>query len=424
MKKIIIALMTIILVFGFVSCNASNPIEDNGLVRISVNSETGLTKSISASDVGKTSVKKAYIRFSAIGQDGKDTGTTSSGTEFTVNSETKKFEVLCSSVSNGVIDTSSFTSKYLSQGQWMIEAIGVDAESNILYYGFTNTYISKVNAKVNIKLTPYNAGSSVTGTLAIGTSSSRISSEAVFDEKFSKGSNGLITTQANSQHRVTYVIYDLNGTAVSISEDDGILDAYSISTVSLGTTQETVSYEAKTLTNKLSQGSYVISMTLEQRGTVLKSDGTLDKMDTNWTTSTGGSAVDFGIFGGLTTTISGDIKPSDYIKPTVSATLDTVSDITLTLSNSSGTSLKATATTPAGSTSTVEKYMWFVDGEKQTETSDTFSYSPVPGEHLVQCVAVGKSKSSLTSNDIKSSMKGASVDSTSADVTKYSVTIL
>ena len=368
MKKIMAILMALLVVFSFVSCSIDA--NDNGLVDYRVSTESEVARALVANDPGKNAVKSIVLKFTPVNQSNPVGAST--GFEFglinwdatDVNKNT-----------NGTwVNTKH---RFLSQGQWKIEAIGTtkttgtvaETDAETLYYGFVNVYISKAKASASIVMTP-KAKESETGVLNLGYAGNPITSKAV--------------VSANpKEQKLTYTIYDVTG----VQKTTGTLMGETF----VSGTEDTIKYATATV-DTLVQGSYIVAMTIDQFN------------GSDWVTSTGGSAVDVGIYKGLVTNVWGTVSPSDYIHTSISTSMDTDGGIALTITPSADKkSFTASVTYEPGSDLTVNKYLWFVDGNLAVETTGTF----VPkfdetdeqnevgihyGKHLIQCVAVDTNK--------------------------------
>lgn len=379
MKKIMAILMALLVVFSFVSCSIDA--NDNGLVDYRVSTEREVARAIVANDPGKDAVKSIVIKFTPVNQSNPVGAST--GFEFglinwdatDVNKNT-----------NGTwVNTKH---RFLSQGQWKIEAIGTtktegtveEKDEETLYYGFVNVYISKAKASATIVMTP-NTKASGTGVLKLGYAENGtvtpISSKAV------------VSADPKKQ-RLTYKIYDVTGEQVQQTDGTGTLMG---ETFVKGTEKkdDTIEYATATV-NTLVQGSYIVAMTIDQFN------------GSEWIPSTGGSAVDVGIYKGLVTNVWGTVSPSDYIHTSISTSMDTDGGIALTIKPSADKkSFTAEVTYKPGSDLTVNKYLWFVDGNLTVETTGTFApkFDTTDkqdgdgihyGKHLIQCVAVDTKK--------------------------------
>ena len=376
MKKIMAILMALLVVFSFVSCSIDA--NDNGLVDYRVSTESEVARALDANDPGKNAVKSIVLKFTPVNQ--SNPVGASNGFEFglinwnasNVNAET-----------NGKwVDAKH---RFLSQGQWKIEAIGTtktegqtvaETDDETLYYGFVNVYISKANASAAIVMTP-KAKASGTGVLKLGYAENGtvlpISSKAVVSDDPTK-------------QKLTYKIYDITG----VQQTTGTLMGETFVSGTEGT-DDTIKYATATV-NTLVQGSYIVAMTIEQFN------------GSAWIPSTGGSAVDVGIYKGLVTNVWGTVSPSDYIHTSISTSMDIDGGITLTITPSEDKkSFTASVSYKPGSDLKVNKYLWFVDGNLTVETTGTFAptFDTTDkqdgegihyGEHLIQCVAVDTNK--------------------------------
>ena len=375
MKKIMAILMALLVVFSFVSCSIDA--NDNGLVDYRVSTEREVARAIVANDPGKDAVKSIVIKFTPVNQ--SNPVGASNGFEFgLINWDASNVN----EVSNGTwVDTKH---RFLSQGQWKIEAIGTtktngtvaETDDETLYYGFVNVYISKAKASATIVMTP-KAKASGTGVLKLGYAENGtvlpISSKAVVSADPTK-------------QRITYKIYDVTG----VQQTDGHLMGKTFVSGTDGT-EDTIKYETATV-NTLVQGSYIVAMTIDQFN------------GSEWVESTGGSAVDVGIYKDLETNVWGTVSPSDYIHTNISTSLDIDGGIALTITPSADKkSFTASVTYEPGSDLTVDKYLWFVDGNLTVETTGTFAptFDTTDeqngagihyGKHLIQCVAVDTNK--------------------------------
>ena len=368
MKKIMAILMALLVVFSFVSCSIDA--NDNGLVDYRVSTEREVARAIVANDPGKDAVKSIVIKFTPVNQ--SNPVGASNGFEFgliqwdatNVNADT-----------NGKwVNTKH---RFLSQGQWKIEAIGTtktegtvaETDKETLYYGFVNVYISKAKASAAIVMTP-KVKESGTGVLKLGYAENPITSRAVVSADPTK-------------QRLTYKIYDVTG----VHQTTGHLMGETF----VSGTEDTIKYATATV-DTLVQGSYIVAMTIDQFN------------GSDWVESTGGSAVDVGIYKDLETNVWGTVSPSDYIHTSISTSMDTDGGIALTITPyEDKKSFTASVSYEPGSDLTVDKYLWFVDGNLTVETTGKFAptFDTTEkqdgvgihyGEHLIQCVAVDTNK--------------------------------
>ena len=368
MKKIMAILMALLVVFSFVSCSIDA--NDNGLVDYRVSTESEVARALFANDPGKDAVKSIVLKFTPVNQ--SNPVGASAGFEYGL---IKWDASNVNEVSNGTwVNTKH---RFLSQGQWKIEAIGTtktngpvaEADDETLYYGFVNVYISKAKASATIVMTP-KAKASGTGVLKLGYAENGISSKAV------------VSADPKKQ-KLTYKIYDITG----VQQTTGTLMGETF----VNGTEDTIKYATATV-NTLVQGSYIVAMTIEQFN------------GSAWIPSTGGSAVDVGIYKDLVTNVWGTVSPSDYIHTNISTSLDIDGGIALTITPSADKkSFTASVTYEPGSDLTVDKYLWFVDGNLTVETTGTFAptFDTTDeqngagihyGKHLIQCVAVDTNK--------------------------------
>ena len=386
MKKIMAILMALLVVFSFVSCSIDA--NDNGLVDYRVSTESEVARALSANDPGKNAVKSIVLKFTPVNQ----SNSVGASTDF-------EFGLINWNATNVNADTNGkwvdTKHRFLSQGQWKIEAIGTtktngpvaEADDETLYYGFVNVYISKAKASATIVMTP-NTKASGTGVLNLGYAGNPITSRAVVSAEPTK-------------QKLTYKIYDVTG--VQVQQTDGTLMGGTLmgKTFVKGTEgkDDTIEYETATV-NTLVQGSYIVALTIDQFN------------GSDWVTSTGGSAVDVGIYKGLVTNVWGTVSPSDYIHTNISTSMDTDGGIALTITPSEDKkSFTASVTYEPGSNLKVDKYLWFVGGNLTVDTTGTFAPTfditdEQNGEgihyggHPIQCVAVDTNKK-VTSNKQK-----------------------
>lgn len=369
-------LMALLVVFSFVSCSIDA--NDNGLVDYRVSTEREVARAIVANDPGKDAVKSIVIKFTPVNQSNPVGAST--GFEFglinwdatNVNADT-----------NGKwVDTKH---RFLSQGKWKIEAIGTtktegtvaETDDETLYYGFVNVYISKAKTSAAIVMTP-KAKASGTGVLKLGYAENPITSRAVVSDDPKK-------------QRLTYKIYDVTGeqqTTGHLMGENFVKGAEGI--------DDTIEYATATV-DTLVQGSYIVALTIDQFN------------GSEWVESTGGSAIDVGIYKDLETNVWGTVSPSDYIHTNISTSLDTDSGIALTITPSADKkSFTASVTYEPGSDLKVDKYLWFVGGHLTVDTTGTFAptFDKTEkqdgvgihyGEQTIQCVAVDTNKK-VTSN--------------------------
>ena len=375
MKKIMAILMALLVVFSFVSCSIDA--NDNGMVDYRVSTESEVARAIVANDPGKDAVKSIVLKFTPVNQ--SNSVGASNGFEFAlINWNATNVN----DSKNGTwVDTKH---RFLSQGKWKIEAIGTtktegtvaETDDETLYYGFVNVYISKANASAAIVMTP-KAKESGTGVLKLGYAENPITSRAVVSADPTK-------------QRLTYTIYDITGK----KQTDGYLMGKTFVSGAEGK-DDTIEYETATV--KLVQGSYIVALTIDQ----LK--------DSAWVESTGGSAVDVGIYKDLETNVWGTVSPSDYIHTNISTSMDIDGGIALTVTPSEDKkSFTAEVTYEPGSNLKVDKYLWFVGGNLTVDTTGTFAptFDTTKeqngegihyGKHKIQCVAVDTNKK-VTSN--------------------------
>ena len=377
-------LMAFLVVFSFVSCSIDA--NDNGLVDYRVSTEREVARAIVANDPGKDAVKSIVIKFTPVNQSNPVGAST--GFEFglinwdatNVNKNT-----------NGTwVNTKH---RFLSQGQWKIEAIGTtktegtvkETDDETLYYGFVNVYISKAKASATIVMTP-NTKASGTGVLKLGYAE---------DGTVTPISSKAVVSDDPTKQRLTYKIYDVTGEQVQ--QTDGTLMGGTLMGENfVSEIDDTIKYATATV-NTLVQGSYIVALTIDQFN------------GSEWVESTGGSAIDVGIYKDLETNVWGTVSPSDYIHTNISTSLDTDGGIALTITPSEDKkSFTASVTYELGSDLKVDKYLWFVGGNLTVDTTGTFAptFDTTDeqkgegihyGEHKIQCVAVDTNKK-VTSN--------------------------
>lgn len=384
MKKIMAILMALLVVFSFVSCSIDA--NDNGLVDYRVSTEREVARALVANDPGKDAVKSIVIKFTPVNQSNPVGAST--GFEFGL---IQWDATNVNAVTNGTwVDTKH---RFLSQGQWKIEAIGTtkttgtvaETDDETLYYGFVNVYISKANASAKIVMTP-KAKESGTGVLKLGYAEDGKTARPIT-------SKAVVSADPKKQ-RITYKIYDING----VQQTDGYLMGKTFVKGAEGI-DDTIEYETATV-NTLVQGSYIVAMTIDQFN------------GSAWVESTGGSAVDVGIYKGLVTNVWGTVSPSDYIHTNISTSMDIDGGIALTVTPSADKkSFTASVTYEPGSNLKVDKYLWFVDGKLTVDTTGTFAptFDTTEkqngegihyGKHPSKCVAVDTNKK-VTSNTQK-----------------------
>ena len=376
MKKIMAILMALLVVFSFVSCSIDA--NDNGLVDYRVSTESEVARALFANDPGKNAVKSIVLKFTPVNQSNPVGAST--GFEYgLINWDASNVN----EVSNGTwVDTKH---RFLSQGQWKIEAIGTtktegtvaETDDETLYYGFVNVYISKAKASATIVMTP-KAKASGTGVLNLGYAGNPITSKAVVSADPTK-------------QKLTYTIYDVTGvqkTTGTLMGKTFVKGAEKI--------DDTIEYATATV-NTLVQGSYIVAMTIDQFN------------GSEWIPSTGGSAVDVGIYKDLETNVWGTVSPSDYIHTNISTSMDIDGGIALTITPSEDKkSFTASVTYEPGSNLKVDKYLWFVGGNLTVDTTGTFAptFDTTKeqngegihyGKQTIQCVAVDTNKK-VTSN--------------------------
>ena len=375
MKKIMAILMALLVVFSFVSCSIDA--NDNGLVDYRVSTESEVARALSANDPGKNAVKSIVLKFTPVNQ----SNPVGASADFEFGLINWNATNVNDSKNGTWVDTKH---RFLSQGKWKIEAIGTtktegtvaETDDETLYYGFVNVYISKANASAAIVMTP-KAKESGTGVLKLGYAENPITSRAVVSADPTK-------------QRLKYTIYDITGK----KQTDGYLMGKTFVSGAEGK-DDTIEYETATV--KLVQGSYIVALTIDQFN------------GSEWVESTGGSAIDVGIYKDLETNVWGTVSPSDYIHTNISTSLDTDGGIALTVTPSADKkSFTASVTYEPGSNLKVDKYLWFVGGNLTVDTTGTFAptFDTTKeqngegihyGKHKIQCVAVDTNKK-VTSN--------------------------
>ena len=376
MKKIMAILMALLVVFSFVSCSIDA--NDNGLVDYRVSTESEVARALFANDPGRNAVKSIVLKFTPVNQ--SNPVGASNGFEFgLINWDATNVN----DSKNGTwVDTKH---RFLSQGQWKIEAIGTtktngpvaEADDETLYYGFVNVYISKAKASAAIVMTP-KAKASGTGVLNLGYAGNPITSKAV------------VSADPEKQ-RLTYKIYDITGE----QQTTGHLMGKTFVKGAEGI-DDTIEYATATV-DTLVQGSYIVALTIDQFN------------GSEWVESTGGSAIDVGIYKDLETNVWGTVSPSDYIHTNISTSMDIDGGIALTITPSEDKkSFTASVTYEPGSNLKVDKYLWFVGGNLTVDTTGTFAptFDTTKeqngegihyGKQTIQCVAVDTNKK-VTSN--------------------------
>lgn len=368
-------LMALLVVFSFVSCSIDA--NDNGLVDYRVSTEREVARAIVANDPGKDAVKSIVIKFTPVNQ----SNPVGASTGF-------EFGLIQWDATNVNADTNgkwvNTKHRFLSQGKWKIEAIGTtktegtvaETDDETLYYGFVNVYISKAKSSASIVMTP-KAKVSGTGVLNLGYAENPITSKAVVSADPTK-------------QRLKYTIYDITGKW----QTDGYLMGENFVKGAEGI-DDTIEYATATV--KLVQGSYIVALTIDQFN------------GSEWVESTGGSAIDVGIYKDLETNVWGTVSPSDYIHTNISTSLDTDGGIALTITPSADKkSFTASVTYEPGSDLKVDKYLWFVEGNLTVDETGTFAptFDTTKeqngegihyGKQTIQCVAVDTNKK-VTSN--------------------------
>ena len=371
MKKIMAILMALLVVFSFVSCSIDA--NDNGLVDYRVSTESEVVRALVANDPGRNAVKSIVLKFTPVNQ----SAPVGESTDFEFGLINWNATNVNDSKNGTWVDTKH---RFLSQGQWKIEAIGTtktngpvaEADDETLYYGFVNVYISKAKASAAIVMTP-KAKASGTGVLNLGYAGNPITSKAV------------VSADPEKQ-RLTYKIYDITGE----QQTTGHLMGKTFVKGAEGI-DDTIEYATATV-DTLVQGSYIVALTIDQFN------------GSEWVESTGGSAIDVGIYKDLETNVWGTVSPSDYIHTSISTSMDIDGGIVLTVTPSEDKkTFTASVTYEPGSDLTVNKYLWFVDGKLTVDTTGTFAptFDTTEkqdgegihyGEHKIQCVAVDTSK--------------------------------
>lgn len=371
MKKIMAILMALLVVFSFVSCSIDA--NDNGLVDYRVSTESEVARALDANDPGKNAVKSIVLKFTPVNQ----SNPVGASADFEFGLINWNATNVNDSKNGTWVDTKH---RFLSQGKWKIEAIGTtktegtvaETDNETLYYGFVNVYISKAKASAAIVMTP-KAKESGTGVLKLGYAENPITSRAVVSADPTK-------------QRLTYKIYDVTGE----QQTYGYLMGKTFVSGAEGK-DDTIEYETATV-DTLVQGSYIVALTIDQFN------------GSEWVESTGGSAIDVGIYKDLETNVWGTVSPSDYIHTNISTSMDTDGGIALTVTPSEDKkSFTASVTYEPGSNLKVDKYLWFVDGNLTVETTGTFAptFDTTDkqdgegihyGEQTIQCVAVDTNK--------------------------------
>ena len=364
-------LMALLVVFSFVSCSIDA--NDNGLVDYRVSTESEVARALDANDPGKNAVKSIVLKFTPVNQ----SNPVGASADFEFGLINWNATNVNDSKNGTWVDTKH---RFLSQGKWKIEAIGTtktegtvaETDNETLYYGFVNVYISKAKASAAIVMTP-KAKESGTGVLKLGYAENPITSRAVVSADPTK-------------QRLTYKIYDVTGE----QQTYGYLMGKTFVSGAEGK-DDTIEYETATV-DTLVQGSYIVALTIDQFN------------GSEWVESTGGSAIDVGIYKDLETNVWGTVSPSDYIHTNISTSMDTDGGIALTVTPSEDKkSFTASVTYEPGSNLKVDKYLWFVDGNLTVETTGTFAptFDTTDkqdgegihyGEQTIQCVAVDTNK--------------------------------
>ena len=166
MKKIMAILMALLVVFSFVSCSIDA--NDNGLVDYRVSTESAVARALDANDPGRNAVKSIVLKFTPVNQ----SNPVGASADFEFGLINWNATNVNDSKNGTWVDTKH---RFLSQGQWKIEAIGTtktegtvtEEDDATLYYGFVNVYISKAKASASIVMTP-KAKKSGTGVLNLG----------------------------------------------------------------------------------------------------------------------------------------------------------------------------------------------------------------------------------------------------------------
>lgn len=367
MKKFVIFALAVLIAFAMCSCQ---PTADNfeGTVPFRLDVGGARAKALTATDARLTAIKEVQLKFTAKNQSNPV-------------GESSDWE-------SGLIDYDNTTGKgtwdggdrYLSQGQWLVEAQALDDNDVVIFEGSITVYVSKVINSATVMLTPAES-TTAKGLVHIN----ELESNAVFEE-----------TKDYAFHRIALNIYDIEGAKVGDTKYVNATDAE----------DGVVNYEALTAF-EMAQGSYTITAQIEQNQYTVETDGT-HTASTTWVKATGGSAVDFMVINDETTEIDGSVKTSEYITLSTDTIVDINSEIGLSLkwtADAKSGKFEVTATLPVGSTTTLKNVVWFVDGEDPTvkayNTDKTLSVDLPYGEYAVSVYVNGTTESGQT---IKSEM--------------------
>lgn len=370
MKKFVIFALAVLIAFAMCSCQ---PTADNfeGTVPFRLDVGGARAKAIEATDARLTAVKEIQLKFTAKNQSNPVGASSDWESDLIDYDET---------TGKG---TWAGGDRYMSQGQWLIEAQALDENSKVIFEGSVTVYVSKVVNSATITLVP-KENETLTGKVEIKPLKS----------------NGVFAEEEKSYHRLALNIYTIEGEEAI---DTVYLNADSFA-VENG--ENTVTYKGLEGTDAITlpQGSYIATAQLEQ----------YDAENDKWVEATGGSATDFMVINENTTVIKGSVRTDEYITLSTDTLVDINSEIGLSMkwtANSTDPSgdgtFEATATLPIGSTTELTDILWWVSGRAPYKTTynttgaNTYSPTLPKGEFEVAVYVLGKTEAGQT---IKSAM--------------------
>lgn len=402
MKKFVIFALAVLVAFAMCSCQ---PTAENldGDVEFKVYTNAQASKGLNPTDPGQAEVDAIQLAFvpseqvsEHINCQYKITDTYNAQQSTLTGNEPSNWIdglITVSHDANGFVTATWATGAqlYLSQGKWTIYARAIDEDTNPLYEGKETVFVNKKNASATITLIP--VASNATGTLTIQS----LKASKVFDDPTKE-----------------QLVYSITGITGGSSVSDKVLSALTTQTGA-----PTGQYLFDGATETLQQGSYILSVRLQQ-----KTDATTGTTN-GWEDYTGGSVVDFGIYKGKETIISGDVEASDYMATEVGVNIENAI-FTLEIADDSAEG-KVTAgkyTPKYVATITVDSntpnakpinIMWYVDGKLERtqalgsasatgEYTDTLeSLAVAHGRHNIQAIVTG-SITGTTTVDAKSNL--------------------
>ena len=395
MKKFITFALVALVIFAMCSCQ---PTVDNmdGKVEFKVYTNTQASKALTIEqDLGADEVDKIQLAFVSSEQVAEHINCQYKiGSEDAVNnaqstsasSLTWHDDLITWDTSNNTATWNSNAKLYLSQGKWTVYARAVDADMNPLYEGSETVFVNKKDASALVTLIP--VASDATGTLTIQS----LKASKVFDDPTKE-----------------QLVYSITGITGGSSVSDTVLSALTTQTGA-----PTGQYLFEGATETLEQGSYILSVRLQQDA---RADGATSA---DWKDYTGGSVIDFGIYKDKETIIGGDVEASDYMATTVGVNIENAI-FTLAIADDSATgkvtdgeytpkyvaTITVDSNTPKAKTLNI---MWYVDGKLErtqalngalTDTLETLAVAH--GRHNIQAIVTG-SITGTTTVDAKSNL--------------------